>query len=95
MTAAPAHAADDAIDGSPLNIYANDNGQLQVAFDGSDTGEFYPPALAPANAGLNVAVAQHIDPPAVRGLRFRERHAVHARTRRPGRHAATGAPATR
>ena len=34
------------IHGSPLNIYANDNGQLQVSFDGSPTGEFSPPSLA-------------------------------------------------
>ena len=50
------------IHGSPLNIYANDGGQLQVAFDGSATGEFSPPALAPANAGLNVAVAARRQP---------------------------------
>ena len=29
------------IDGSPLNVYANDVGRLQVAFDGSASGEFY------------------------------------------------------
>ncbi len=54
--AAPARAADGMIDGSPLNIWANDNGQLQVAFDGSATGEFFLPSLAPANAGLIVAL---------------------------------------
>jgi hypothetical protein len=56
--AAPARATDAVIDGSPLNIYANDNGQLQVAFDGSATGEFFPSNLVPANAGVNVAVAK-------------------------------------
>jgi hypothetical protein len=55
LSAGPARAADGVIDGSPLNIYADDNGRLQVVFDGSTTGEFYPPAAAPANAGLNLA----------------------------------------
>ena len=55
LWAAPARATDAVIDGSPLNIYANDNGQLQVAFDGSSTGEFFPSRRAPANAGLNLA----------------------------------------
>jgi hypothetical protein len=54
--AAPAQAADTVIDGSPLNIYANDQGQLQVGFDGSSTGEFFLPSLSPANGGVNVAV---------------------------------------
>jgi hypothetical protein len=58
LSAAPAHAADGVIDGSPLNIYADDNGRLQVAFDGSTTGEFFNASLAPANGGLNVAVTQ-------------------------------------
>jgi hypothetical protein len=64
----PARAADAVIDGSPLNIYANDNGQLQVAFDGSATGEFFPGSLSPANAGLHVAVAQSGQPFDVRGF---------------------------
>ena len=47
-SAAPARAATvGTIPGSPLTIYANDNGQLQVTFNGSSTGEFFPP-LAPA-----------------------------------------------
>jgi hypothetical protein len=57
LSAAPAQAADTVIDGSPLNIYANDNGQLQVGFDGSPTGEFFLPSLSPASGGVNVAVA--------------------------------------
>jgi hypothetical protein len=52
FAAAPAHAADGVIDGSPLNITANDQGQIQVSFDGSPAGEF-----TPASAGVNVAVA--------------------------------------
>jgi hypothetical protein len=61
--ASPARAATGLIDGTPLNIYADDQGRLQVAFDGSTTGEFFPPGLAPGNAGLNVAVAR-VDIPA-------------------------------
>jgi hypothetical protein len=62
LSAAPARAADAVIPGNPLTIYANDNGQLQVRFPGSDTGEFFPPAAAPANAGLNIALTDSISP---------------------------------
>jgi hypothetical protein len=62
--AAPAQAATGLIDGTPLDIYADDEGRLQVAFDGSATGEFFPPGLAPGNAGLNVAIAPTNDPAA-------------------------------
>jgi hypothetical protein len=58
LWAAPARATDYTIPGSPLTVYANDAGQLQVAFAGSATGEFYPGSLAPASAGVNVAMAQ-------------------------------------
>jgi hypothetical protein len=60
--AAPARAADGVIPGSPLQIYANDNGQLQVTFNGSGTGEFFPPALAPANAGFVLAFTAASNP---------------------------------
>ena len=92
--AAPARAADATIPGSPLTIYANDNGQLQVAFNGSATGEFFPRSLAPANAGVNVArrAARDRTPFTVFGFRG---HAVHCRTRLPRRSPATAAPATR
>jgi hypothetical protein len=60
--AAPARAATGVIDGTPLNIYVDDAGRLQVAFDGSTGGEFFPSALAPANAGLNVAVGPANNP---------------------------------
>jgi hypothetical protein len=53
--AAPAHAATTVIDGTPLNIYVDDGGRLQVAFDGSAAGEFLPSALAPASAGVSIA----------------------------------------
>ena len=42
LWAAPARATDYTIPGNPLTVYANDAGQLQVAFTGSATGEFYP-----------------------------------------------------
>src|SRR6478736_5343970 len=53
--AAPARAVDYTIPGSPLTVYANDAGQLQVAFTGSANGEFFPGTLAPASAGVHVA----------------------------------------
>ncbi|MGZ6682364.1 MAG: Ig-like domain-containing protein, partial [Solirubrobacteraceae bacterium] len=56
LCAAPARAADAVIPGNPLTISANDNGQLQVVFGASTTGEFFYPAAAPASAGLNIAV---------------------------------------
>jgi hypothetical protein len=68
-TAAPAHAATGLIDGTPLNIYADDAGRLQVAFDGSAAGEFFLPSLQPANGGLNIAVAQGSSAFAVYGFR--------------------------
>jgi hypothetical protein len=56
LAAAPAHAADGVIDGTPLNVYANDVGRLQAAFDGAQSGEFYTGVLAPTNGGLSAAV---------------------------------------
>jgi hypothetical protein len=53
---ASAQAADGVIDGSPLNVYANDVGRLQAAFDGAASGEFYTGALAPSEGGLTAAV---------------------------------------
>jgi hypothetical protein len=54
--APPALAVDGLIDGVPLNVYANDVGRLQAAFDGAQSGEFYTGALAPSDAGLSAAV---------------------------------------
>jgi hypothetical protein len=68
LLAAPAPAADFVIDGSPLNIYANDSGQLQVAFDGSASGEFFPGTLAPASAGVSVALSTSPPPLTVYGF---------------------------
>ena len=56
IAAPPALAADGVIDGAPLNVYANDVGRLQAAFDGAASGEFYTGALAPSDAGLSAAV---------------------------------------
>ena len=52
LAATPAHAADGEIDGSPLNVAADDTGFLQVTFDGSATGEFTPRPAGLALAGL-------------------------------------------
>jgi hypothetical protein len=56
LVAAPALAVDVTIDGSPLNITGNDRGAMQVAFDGSATGEFYPAPADPAYAGFTAAL---------------------------------------
>jgi hypothetical protein len=56
LTATPAGAADGMIDGAPLNVYANDVGRLQAAFDGAQSGEFYTGALMPNDGGLSAAV---------------------------------------
>jgi hypothetical protein len=57
LSAAPARAATvGTIPGSPLTINADDNGQLQVTFAGSSTGEFFPPSSQSANAGFNLGI---------------------------------------
>jgi hypothetical protein len=56
LAAAPAGAVDGMIDGSPLNVWANDVGRLQAAFDGAQSGEFYTGALMPNDGGLSAAV---------------------------------------
>jgi hypothetical protein len=56
MGAPPALAVDGVIDGTPLNVYANDVGRLQAAFDGAQSGEFYTGALMPNDGGISVAV---------------------------------------
>jgi ABC-type nitrate/sulfonate/bicarbonate transport system substrate-binding protein len=40
LAAAPASATTLTIDGSPLNVSADDTGLFQVTFDGSPSGEF-------------------------------------------------------
>ena len=68
-SAAPARAATvGTIPGSPLTINADDNGQLQVTFNGSSTGEFFYPSSQSANAGFNLAIAQVATPFAVYGF---------------------------
>jgi hypothetical protein len=67
--AAPAPAATvGTIPGSPLTINADDNGQLQVTFNGSSTGEFFSPSSQSANAGFNLAIAQGANAFAVYGF---------------------------
>jgi hypothetical protein len=64
LSAAPARAATvGTIPGSPLTVYADDNGQLQVTFAGSSTGEFFPPSSQSANAGFNLAQTGFSDNP--------------------------------
>jgi hypothetical protein len=54
--AAPAHAATQTINGTPLTITADDTGIIQVAFTGSSSGEFLAQPSAPAYAGLTAAL---------------------------------------
>jgi hypothetical protein len=56
LAAAPAQAATGTILGSPLTVYANDSGQIQVAFPGAASGEFYTGALMPNKAGVTLAI---------------------------------------
>jgi len=56
LAASSACAAQVTIDGTPLNITATDRGVIQVAFDGSATGEFTPQPVEPAYAGLTAAL---------------------------------------
>jgi hypothetical protein len=58
LLAAPgtASAATGLIDGSHLDIYTNENGQLQARLDAQPGGEFFSPSANPASAGLNLAV---------------------------------------
>jgi hypothetical protein len=56
LAAAPAHAITLTIDGSPLNVSADDTGLLQVTFDGSAVGEFLARPNSVAYAGLSAAL---------------------------------------
>ena len=76
MAAPPALAVDGVIDGSPLNVYANDVGRLQAAFDGVASGEFYTGALMPNDGGISVAV-QAGRRQRLHGLRPRRREDPH------------------
>ncbi|HEX5924647.1 MAG TPA: Ig-like domain-containing protein, partial [Baekduia sp.] len=54
--AAPAHATTLTIDGSPLNVSADDTGLFQVTFDGSPSGEVLARPNGVAYAGLSAAL---------------------------------------
>ena len=54
--AAPAQATTLTIDGSPLNVSADDTGLFQVTFDGSPSGEFLARPNGVAYAGLSAAL---------------------------------------
>jgi hypothetical protein len=56
VNASAAQAADGVIDGTPMNVYANDVGRLQAGFDGVQSGEFYTGALMPNDGGLTAAI---------------------------------------
>jgi hypothetical protein len=71
LAAAPARAAQATIDGSPLNITADDRGSLQVAFDGSATGEFTPAAPGLGYAGFTAALRLNPSAPSFTVYGFR------------------------
>jgi hypothetical protein len=52
--AAPAAADTVTLDGSPLNVYADGLGALQVRYDNQASGLFYDPDQNPGHAGLEV-----------------------------------------
>jgi len=55
LAAPPAARADVAtLDGSPLNVYADGLGAIQVRYDGQASGLFYDPEQDPAHAGLEI-----------------------------------------
>jgi hypothetical protein len=56
LAAAPASATTLTIDGSPLNVSADDTGLFQVTFDGSPSGEFLARPNSVAYAGLSAAL---------------------------------------
>jgi hypothetical protein len=56
LAAAPAHAVTITIDGSPLNVSADDTGLFQATFDGGATGEFLARPNSVAYAGLSAAL---------------------------------------
>ena len=56
LAAAPASATTLTIDGSPLNVSADDTGLFQVTFDGSPSGEFLARPGGVAYAGLSAAL---------------------------------------
>jgi hypothetical protein len=60
--AAPAAADTVTLDGTPLNVYADGLGALQVRYDGQASGLFYDPAQNPAHAGLEIVEGTHYYP---------------------------------
>ena len=61
--AAPAQATTLTIDGSPLNVSADDTGLFQVTFDGSPSGEFLARPNSVAYAGLSAALTVSLSAP--------------------------------
>src|SRR5258705_13992659 len=54
LAPAVAQAQVATLDGSPLNVYADGLGALQMRYDDQASGEFFPPDENPAHAGLEI-----------------------------------------
>jgi hypothetical protein len=83
--AAPARAATSTIDGTPLNIFVDDAGRLQVAFDGAAPASLPPRRWRRRTLGSTSPPAGEQPDHPVRGLRLRWQHAIH-RGRHPNPH---------
>jgi hypothetical protein len=57
------------LDGTPVNVYADGLGAVQVRYDNQQSGEFYPPDENPAHAGLEIVQGENyyaLDDPTTR-----------------------------
>ena len=81
VAATPAHAASVEINGSPLNVAADDTGFLQVTFDGSATGEFTPRPAGLGLAGFTAALQAQPADVDLHRLRRPWQLAIHANRR--------------
>jgi hypothetical protein len=63
LAVAPAaHAQGALLDGTPLNVFADGLGAIQVRVDGLDAGLFYDPGENPAHAGLEIKEGETVYP---------------------------------
>jgi hypothetical protein len=64
VLAVPAAAGADVVtlDGTPLNVYADGLGALQVRYDNQASGLFYDPEQNPAHAGLEIVEGSQYSP---------------------------------
>jgi hypothetical protein len=58
----PAHAQGLLLDSSPLNVFADGLGAIQVRIDGVSSGLFYDPAADPAHAGIEIKEGETVYP---------------------------------